>query len=658
MADLKSRIRSKLFRRNTIPTPPLNEPAIEQYASAAANSKTRDSLSSQSLNDDKSEPAGTSSPAPSVKALDSPLPDSRRAAARDEDLPTAQVTLAQPDSLMTGNQPSLDSSVTSNTASKDQAAGQPRAPELVLQEPSPDTNPPKHNPLDQALHSKPSSGGAAVPHMQGNILAASETTSQSNSVQMNQKDAVAVGNHLNEASPQDRIPYTPQSFSSSIPPLSNASSSSMLHRKIWVRRPNGAATIVAVREDDMVDEAKDMILHKFKNSLGRHFDAPDVTIRIVPTDGSGERTLNPDEILCKALDSGYPAGQSMAEALVIDVPHKNKTPKHSPRPNTYPYYQPDEIRPHENGTDYFPLMPIAGTSPAVTNMSHDSRQSHANHERAMTVLTTGHVPPLPSPGATSRRTHGGRQNRPGHIRQLTASPTTLTSSVNSRQGRPRLDSTASSEKLPVIPLPTAMPTPPIPETTKVSSTPGTPRVASPRPGNRRKTKQKPSEPTLTLPPGILDTAVPPINVLIVEDNHINMKLLEQFVRRLKVRWDTAVNGREAVNKWRNGGFHLVLMDIQLPIMSGLEATKEIRRLERVNNIGAFSNTPSDPGANEWLAGDQKTYAAKDEDKLGDPRMFKSPVIIVALTASNLQSDRHEALAAGCNDFLTKVRPTE
>jgi osomolarity two-component system response regulator SSK1 len=34
-------------------------------------------------------------------------------------------------------------------------------------------------------------------------------------------------------------------------------------------------------------------------------------------------------------------------------------------------------------------------------------------------------------------------------------------------------------------------------------------------------------------------------------------------------------------------------------------------------------------------------------------MFKSPVIIVALTASSLQSDRHEALAAGCNDFLTK-----
>lgn len=133
---------------------------------------------------------------------------------------------------------------------------------------------------------------------------------------------------------------------------------------------------------------------------------------------------------------------------------------------------------------------------------------------------------------------------------------------------------------------------------------------------------------------------------------INMRLLEQFVRRLGVRWQTAVNGREAVDKWRQGGFHLVLMDIQLPIMSGLEATKEIRRLERVNNIGVFSSASiSSPEVEEGSLAE-----VKEEDGLGESadRLFKSPVIIVALTASNLQSDRHEALAAGCNDFLTKV----
>lgn len=131
-----------------------------------------------------------------------------------------------------------------------------------------------------------------------------------------------------------------------------------------------------------------------------------------------------------------------------------------------------------------------------------------------------------------------------------------------------------------------------------------------------------------------------------------------------------MNGRDAVLKWREGGFHLVLMDIQLPIMSGLEATKEIRRLERVNGIGIFARTEGEDrvtnvrtngaqmdidGTTESTAstnGEAKNGALGVDDKLDG--VFKSPVIIVALTASSLQSDRHEALAAGCNDFLTKV----
>lgn len=132
------------------------------------------------------------------------------------------------------------------------------------------------------------------------------------------------------------------------------------------------------------------------------------------------------------------------------------------------------------------------------------------------------------------------------------------------------------------------------------------------------------------------------------------------MKRLSVRWKCAANGEEAVRKWRQGGFHLVLMDIQLPVMNGLDATKEIRRLERLNGIGVFSKTISGRSSASSTATSPSEKrpslprSVSAEDTLSDLSQFRSPVIIVALTASSLQSDRHEALAAGCNDFLTKV----
>lgn len=142
---------------------------------------------------------------------------------------------------------------------------------------------------------------------------------------------------------------------------------------------------------------------------------------------------------------------------------------------------------------------------------------------------------------------------------------------------------------------------------------------------------------------VLDGVVPKIHVLIVEDNVINQKILEAFMRRKRIRCGVARNGKEAVEKWRQGGYHLVLMDLQLPVMSGLDATKEIRRLESINQIGKFS-TDEDDG--------EEVPELKPEDSL-DRKLFKAPVIIVALTASSSSSDKQQALSVGCNDFLTK-----
>ncbi|GIZ44884.1 hypothetical protein CKM354_000806900 [Cercospora kikuchii] len=478
-----------------------------------------------------------------------------------------------------------------------------------------------------------------------------------------------------------------------------------MHRKIWVKRPNASATLVQIRDDDLVDDVRDMILRKYANSLGKTFDAPDLTLTIVTrSEHAGPRSsrmLGPEEEICRTIDSYYPGGQTVDEALIIDLPQK-RTPRPSPRAIHHSYHALDEFRPPETGTDYFPPMPVT-VQPALP--SHIAREHHGSlsseHPRSMAVLTTGQVPPLPSPGTVGRRHRSEREHRPRIGRQHTSSPTIIThpshadqtnnpasaaaSAHLTRSTRSRVDSSASEATHRPHDPPAAppLPTPPAPEappTGKPGSGPPTPNTGAlngsrgPRPRKaRRSTPDKLSSKGRTGTPhfdtynsiaglsSVLDGSVPPINVLIVEDNIINLRILEGLMKRLKVRWQTAMNGQIAVDKWRTGGYHLVLMDIQMPVMNGLQATKEIRRLERVNGIGVFSSTPgsnTEKGPLDANGSGQGQDSGKthnpDDDKLDMSKgLFKSPIIIVALTASSLQSDRHEALAAGCNDFLTK-----
>ncbi|KAK1235142.1 Two-component response regulator SSK1p [Marasmius sp. AFHP31] len=142
--------------------------------------------------------------------------------------------------------------------------------------------------------------------------------------------------------------------------------------------------------------------------------------------------------------------------------------------------------------------------------------------------------------------------------------------------------------------------------------------------------------------------VPPISVLIVDDNPINRTILSTFMKKKKIKFDVASNGKEAVEKWRTGEFHLILMDIQMPVMDGIAATSEIRKIEKLNACAGFP--PGTPGT------DAEPPTPSDTSSVGTRSTaspYRSSVIIVALTASSLQSDRIAALAAGCNDFLTK-----
>ncbi|KHO00444.1 Signal transduction response regulator, receiver domain protein [Metarhizium album ARSEF 1941] len=438
----------------------------------------------------------------------------------------------------------------------------------------------------------------------------------------------------------------------------------MLTRKIWVKRPHASATTITVKEDDLVDDVRDVILRKYANSLGRTFDSPDLIIRVHPRDPVKERALGPEEVMARILDTYYPGGQTIDEALIIDV--SRRTPKASPRVPIPPcaattYYLTEDGRPSETGEGYFPpvvAVPSPHTSHAVPVTAPNGTVPHS-----IAVLGTGHIPPIPSPGATSRsRLHRERLDRPRLNRTHTSSPTLMaghapgpqaasTGSHSMQNFAPRLPHSRThsgspdhSSALTTVKTPMAKS-----PGTEAAAPPRTatppPRSSSPRAPSLQWRRNKNSEyPAKT--GNISNGTVPPINVLIVEDNPINMRLLEAFVKKSKVRCQTAMNGQEAVKKWRGGGFHLVLMDIQLPVMNGLDATREIRRLERVNAIGVFTSTPDSATGNS-------EDGIKEQDRLQNPSLFKSPVIIVALTASSLQSDRHEALAAGCNDFLTK-----
>lgn len=167
-------------------------------------------------------------------------------------------------------------------------------------------------------------------------------------------------------------------------------------QKVWVRRPGGSATLISIRGDALVDDLRDLILRKYANSIGRHFDSPDLHLHITPRDKRPSRPLGPEERLSETLDSVYPGGQTVEEALVILVPQPH--PRPSPRPPG-PHsgggnYSADMGLPSESAEGYFP--PIV---PSSTTLPHPPGVGGDLAAHGVPTIPPGQAQSVPSPGS-------------------------------------------------------------------------------------------------------------------------------------------------------------------------------------------------------------------------------------------------------------------
>jgi CheY-like chemotaxis protein/HPt (histidine-containing phosphotransfer) domain-containing protein len=115
-----------------------------------------------------------------------------------------------------------------------------------------------------------------------------------------------------------------------------------------------------------------------------------------------------------------------------------------------------------------------------------------------------------------------------------------------------------------------------------------------------------------------------LRILVAEDNLINQKLTVRMLEKLGLQSDVVENGQEALTALARGSYAIVLMDCQMPIVDGFEATRLIRQREMVLQESAAADSP-----------------------------MTCHIPIIAVTANAMRGDRERCLAAGMDDYLTK-----
>ena len=122
--------------------------------------------------------------------------------------------------------------------------------------------------------------------------------------------------------------------------------------------------------------------------------------------------------------------------------------------------------------------------------------------------------------------------------------------------------------------------------------------------------------------------------LLAEDNKVNQRVVLSILRKAGCVVDAVDNGEEAVRKVSQSHYDLILMDCQMPVMDGFEATHLIRERER--------SAPQAPSAGSLPL-------PTGEPSRGDAQ----PVRIIAMTANAMSGDRERCLEAGMDDYVAK-----
>ncbi|MGM0620902.1 MAG: response regulator [Bacteroidota bacterium] len=107
-----------------------------------------------------------------------------------------------------------------------------------------------------------------------------------------------------------------------------------------------------------------------------------------------------------------------------------------------------------------------------------------------------------------------------------------------------------------------------------------------------------------------------IKILYAEDNPVNQRVTQLLLQKIGVKCEIAINGQEAIEMYKNNQFDLILMDMQMPEVDGIESAKQIRGLEQKSGV-------------------------------------ENPVFIIAVTANTFSEDKQKCFNAGMNDFISK-----